>query len=420
MQATQTPAISTRPDHLTEIRFDSLPLHAALISNLNRLGFTRCTPIQAATLPRALAGEDLAGQAQTGTGKTAAFLLATLNQLLTRSPEEGGPRPRALVLAPTRELAIQIYKDALDLAANTGLRVTVVYGGTGYESQRTALTEGVDVLIGTPGRLIDYFKQGVYTLKGIEVLVLDEADRMFDLGFIADLRYLLRRMPPPTARSNYLFSATLSHRVLELAYEHMNNPQRVEIAPERVTAEGVRQALLHVANDEKLPTLVALLRQHPPTRTMVFVNTKRAAEEVERGLNANGLLSHTLSGDVPQNKRERLLQDFKDGKLPVLVATDVAARGLHIPDVTHVINFDLPQDPEDYVHRIGRTARAGTFGDAISMCCETYVYSLPEIEKLIGKRIPPYENTAALAAYDYVEPKSAGRSRNRSRPRRRR
>jgi ATP-dependent RNA helicase RhlB len=419
MQATYPQTQSNRPDHLTQVRFDSLPLHPALLASIRHLGFDHCTPIQAATLPRALAGEDLAGQAQTGTGKTAAFLLATLNQLLTREPGEGGPRPRALILAPTRELAIQIYKDALGLSGDSGLRITVVYGGTGYESQRNAVAEGVDVLIGTPGRLIDYFKQGVYTLKGIEVLVLDEADRMFDLGFIADLRYLLRRMPPPSARSNYLFSATLSHRVLELAYEHMNNPQRVEIEPERVTAEGVRQALLHVANEDKLPMLVALLRQHPPTRTMVFVNTKRNAEEVERGLNANGLQARTLSGDVPQNKRERLLQDFKDGELPVLVATDVAARGLHIPDVTHVINFDLPQDPEDYVHRIGRTARAGTEGDAISLCCETYVYSLPEIEKLIGKRIPPYENSAALAAHDYVNPGKAPGNRRRPRPRRR-
>jgi ATP-dependent RNA helicase RhlB len=417
MQASISPAPS--PGHLSDIRFDTLPLHGRLLENLARLGYSHCTPIQAATLPRALAGEDLAGQAQTGTGKTAAFLLATLNQLLTQTVEADSPRPRALVLAPTRELAIQIYKDAESLAIGTGLRLAVVYGGTGYETQRQTLEEGVDVLIGTPGRLIDYFKQGVFTLKGIEVFVLDEADRMFDLGFIADLRYLLRRMPKPAARNNYLFSATLSHRVLELAYEHMNNPQRIEIAPERVTAEGVRQALIHVANDEKLPMLVALLRHFPPTRTMVFINTKRGAEEVERGLEANGIKAATLSGDVPQNKRERLLQDFKTGELPVLVATDVAARGLHIPDVTHVINFDLPQDPEDYVHRIGRTARAGAQGDAISLCCETYVYSLPEIEKLIGKRIPAFTDLDALRFGDYVEPaaRSGGRSGERARRR---
>lgn len=416
VETASAPSQSSVTGHLSETRFDSLPLHGTLLENIARLGFSHCTPIQAATLPRALAGEDLAGQAQTGTGKTAAFLLATLNQLLTQIPEAEAPRPRALILAPTRELAIQIFKDAEPLAVGTGLKLAVVYGGTGYETQRQSLEEGVDVLIGTPGRLIDYFKQGVFTLKGIEIFVLDEADRMFDLGFIADIRYLLRRMPRPSARSNYLFSATLSHRVLELAYEHMNNPQRIEIAPERVTAEGVRQALIHVANDQKLPMLVALLRRFPPTRTMVFVNTKRGAEEVERALKANEINAATLSGDVPQNKRERLLQDFKNGTLPVLVATDVAARGLHIPDVTHVINFDLPQDPEDYVHRIGRTARAGAEGDAISLCCETYVYSLPEIEKLIGKRIPGFVDTDTLLVADYVEPAASEGGKSRRRP----
>ena len=252
------------------------------------------------------------------------------------------------------------------------------------------------------------------------MLVLDEADRMFDLGFIADLRYLMRRMPPATARSNFLFSATLSHRVLELAYEHMNNPVRVEIAPERVTADGVRQALLHVANDEKLGVLVGLMHHLKPSRALVFINTKRGAEEVETALKTNGFSAATLSGDVPQNKRERLLQEFKDGQLPILVATDVAARGLHIPEVTHVFNFDLPQDPEDYVHRIGRTARAGTEGDAISLCCETYVYSLPEIEKMIGRRIPHYAEAEALAQYDYIAPPRSHSSGRRRPPQRRR
>ena len=251
--------LPTQTSHLSLTRFDSLALHPALLANIAKLGFDHCTPIQAATLPRALAGEDLAGQAQTGTGKTAAFLLATLNHLLAQPRETENLQPRALVLAPTRELALQIYSDAMALAVDTGIRMTAIYGGTGYETQRSAITAGVDLLIGTPGRLIDYFKQGVYSLKGIEVLVLDEADRMFDLGFLDDLRYMLRRMSPPAARSNYLFSATLSHRVLELAYEHMNSPVRIEIAPERVTADGVRQALIHVANEDKLPTLVSLL-----------------------------------------------------------------------------------------------------------------------------------------------------------------
>ncbi|MBL6750639.1 MAG: DEAD/DEAH box helicase [Nevskia sp.] len=410
------PPQTSQPQHLTEITFESLPLHPTLKSGLADLGFSHCTPIQASTLPLALQGQDLAGQAQTGTGKTAAFLLATMHHLLTQPRQGDEGQPRAYMLAPTRELAVQIYNDALQLGAHTGLRIAVVYGGTGYESQRQALAAGVDILIGTPGRLIDYFKQGVYRLNGVEVLVLDEADRMFDLGFIADIRYLMRRMPKPGARQNYLFSATLSHRVLELAYEHMNNPTRIEIEPEQVTAERVRQLLVHVANEDKLPLLVGLLRHYATRftmlRTLVFVNTKRGAEEVEAALKANGYVAGVLSGDVPQNKRERLLAEFKLGELPVLVATDVAARGLHIPDVTHVINYDLPQDAEDYVHRIGRTARAGREGDAISLCCETYVYSLPDIEALIGMRIPQWPEAMALKAADFVEP-AGGRRRER-------
>ena len=409
---------NVRPQHLSEVSFDSLPLHPALQSGLAAAGFSHCTPIQAATLPLALQGQDLAGQAQTGTGKTAAFLLATMNHLLTQPRQGPDGQPRAYMLAPTRELALQIYNDALQLGAHTGLRLAVVYGGTGYESQRQAIAAGVDILIGTPGRLIDYFKQGVYQLKNVEVLVLDEADRMFDLGFIADIRYLLRRMPKPGVRQNYLFSATLSHRVLELAYEHMNNPTRIEIEPEQVTAERVKQGLIHVANDDKLPLLIGLLRHYQPFRTLVFVNTKRGAEEVEAALQANGYQAGVLSGDVPQNKRERLLGEFKLGNLPILVATDVAARGLHIPDVTHVINYDLPQDPEDYVHRIGRTARAGASGDAISLCCETYVYSLPDIEKLIGQRIQQLPNTPELMPPDYVKPPRIHRERSGRPPRR--
>jgi ATP-dependent RNA helicase RhlB len=405
-----------RPDHLSELAFADLSLHPSLLAALERLGYTHCTPIQAACLPLALEGRDLAGQAQTGTGKTAAFLLATMQHLLT-TPRRGPPgQPRAFMLAPTRELAVQIFKDAEGIGADTGLKLTVCYGGAGYDSQRQAIEAGVDILIGTPGRLIDYFKQGVYALKHIEVVVLDEADRMFDLGFIADIRYLLRKMPPPVERKNYLFSATLSHRVLELAYEHMNSPQKIEIEPEQVTADKVTQSLIHVANDDKLRMLVGLLRHHDPFRTLLFVNMKVAAEEVERTLKANGFEAETLSGDVPQSKRLRLLQDFKDGKLPILVATDVAARGLHIAGVTHVINYDLPQDPEDYVHRIGRTARAGESGDAISLCCETYVYSLPEIEHFIGMRIPAMAGAEEMMAQDFVEP--AGGRRRYGGPRR--
>lgn len=353
-------------------------------------GFSMCTPIQAETLPVVLSGKDVAGQAQTGTGKTAAFLVAVYNQLLSSQPkaQRKPNQPRALILAPTRELAIQIHRDAQVIGGHTGMKPVLAYGGTGYEQQRDAITAGVDILIGTPGRLIDYFKQRVFNLKMAEVIVLDEADRMFDLGFITDIRYLLRRCPPPEQRLGLLFSATLSHRVQELAYEHMNNPVHVNVEPEKVTADRVRQVVYHTSNDEKIPLLIGLLNHGDPSRSIVFVNTKRNAERVWAYLEGNGFKSAVLSGDVAQTKRQHLLKEFQDGKLPVLIATDVAARGLHVPDVSHVFNYDLPQDAEDYVHRIGRTARVGKDGDAISFACENFVYSLPEIEAFIGHKIP--------------------------------
>ena len=376
--------------HLTDKPFSDFDLPAPLLEGLADAGFQYCTPIQAETLPIALAGSDVAGQAQTGTGKTAAFLLATYRYLLSRpaSAERKPTEVRALILAPTRELAIQIYRDAEVLGSHCGLREVLVYGGTGYDSQRQELESGVDILIGTPGRIIDYFKQKIFSLNSVQVMVLDEADRMFDLGFIKDIRYLLRRMPPPIERLGMLFSATLSFRVNELAYEHMNNPQSVKIEPGKVTVEKVTENLYHTANEEKIPLLIDLLNKKDNTRTLIFSNTKHMAEKIGAWLEGNGLHAGVLSGDVPQRKRQQLMDQFKQGELPILVATDVAARGLHIPDVSHVINFDLPQDAEDYVHRIGRTARAGASGDAISFACENYAYSLPEIEAFIGHKIP--------------------------------
>jgi ATP-dependent RNA helicase RhlB len=375
-------------DHLTDIPFTTLGLTPTLLRGLEDAGFTRCTPIQAQTLPLALKGEDVAGQAQTGTGKSAAFLLAAMHRLMENPVEEGRHGPWALMLAPTRELALQIHKDAQLLGKHTGLYIEAVYGGTGYESQRRELELGVDIIIGTPGRIIDFYKQRVFDLNNIEVVVLDEADRMFDLGFINDIRYLLRRMPPPEKRLNMLFSATLSQRVMELAYEHMNEPTVIKVEAEQITADRVTQALYHVSTDDKMKLLIGLLNQKDPTRTIVFVNTKRMADRVMAYLLGNGFDAAVLSGDIAQNKREQLLGKFQAGELPILVATDVAARGLHIPEVSHVINFDLPQDAEDYVHRIGRTARAGLAGDAISFACEEYVYSLPDIEKFIDQKIP--------------------------------
>ncbi|MDH5824537.1 ATP-dependent RNA helicase RhlB [Luteimonas sp. RD2P54] len=376
---------------LTDIPFSEFELHPQLLAGLEAAGFLRCTPIQALTLPIALPGRDVAGQAQTGTGKTLAFLVAVINRLLSRpaladrKPED----PRALILAPTRELAIQIHKDAVKFASDLGLKFALVYGGVDYDKQRQLLQDGADVIIATPGRLIDYVKQHkVVSLHACEMCVLDEADRMFDLGFIKDIRFLLRRMPARTERQTLLFSATLSHRVLELAYEHMNEPEKVVVETEFITNAKVRQKVFFPSNEEKLPLLLGLLSRSEGARTMVFVNTKAWVERVARALERGGYRVGVLSGDVPQKKRESLLKKFQAGQLELLVATDVAARGLHIDGVSHVYNYDLPFDAEDYVHRIGRTARLGAEGDAISFACEIYAQSLPDIETFIEQKIP--------------------------------
>ncbi len=384
---------------LTDVTFSSFDLQPALLAGLEEAGFTRCTPIQALTLPVALSGGDVAGQAQTGTGKTLAFLVAVVNRLMSRpaladrKPED----PRALILAPTRELAIQIHKDAVKFGSHLGLRFALVYGGVDYDKQRELLQQGVDVIIATPGRLIDYVKQHkVVSLHACEICVLDEADRMFDLGFIKDIRFLLRRMPERTTRQTLLFSATLSHRVLELAYEHMNEPQKLVVETEHITAARVRQRMYFPADEEKLPLLLGLLSRSEGARTMVFVNTKAFVERVARALEKAGYRVGVLSGDVPQKKRESLLKRFQAGQLEILVATDVAARGLHIDGIKYVYNYDLPFDAEDYVHRIGRTARLGEEGDAISFACERYAMGLPDIEAYIEQKIPVEPVTAEL------------------------
>jgi len=384
---------------LTDITFSSFALQPALLAGLEAAGFSRCTPIQALTLPVALPGGDVAGQAQTGTGKTLAFLITVMNRLLTqpaladRKPED----PRALILAPTRELAIQIHKDAVKFGADLGLRFALIYGGVDYDKQRELLQQGVDVIIATPGRLIDYVKQSrVVSLHACEICVLDEADRMFDLGFIKDIRFLLRKMPERTTRQTLLFSATLSHRVLELAYEHMNEPEKLVVETEFITAAKVRQKVYFPANEEKIPLLIGLLSRSEGARTMIFVNTKAWVERVARSLEKAGYRVGVLSGDVPQKKRESLLRRFQAGQLEILVATDVAARGLHIDGVSHVYNYDLPFDAEDYVHRIGRTARLGAEGDAISFACEIYAQSLPEIEAYIAQKLPVEAVTSEL------------------------
>jgi ATP-dependent RNA helicase RhlB len=392
--------------HLSELAFASLALAPEVARGIADAGFVRATPVQASTLPIALTGKDVAGQAQTGTGKTAAFLIALYQRLLTNPPGPGRSASgiRALILAPTRELAVQIFNDAEVLGKHTGLKQAVVFGGVDYEKQRKTLQDGIDILVGTPGRVIDYFKQHVFDMRHAQAVVLDEADRMFDLGFIADIRFILRRLPKPELRQSMLFSATLSHRVLELAYEHMNNPELVRIEPDRVTADRVRQLIYFPAMEEKVPLLIGLLRSFDEHRTMVFVNTKRVAEKLEGYLLANGFKAQALSGDVPQKKRLRFMREFHSGELAVLIATDVASRGLHIPDVSHVFNYDLPQDSADYVHRIGRTARAGAEGDAISFGCEEYAVSLPDIEDYIGHKIPVAAVKQELLAKDLKPP----------------
>jgi ATP-dependent RNA helicase RhlB len=382
------------------MQFKELNLPEPVLRGIAETGFSICTPIQAQTLPISLAGRDVAGQAQTGTGKTAAFLITLFTRLLAGKTKES--RPRALILAPTRELVVQIEADAQQLGAHCGLVIQAIYGGVDYMKQKNALRDGADVIVGTPGRLIDYLKQKVYSLKEIEVLVIDEADRMFDLGFIADLRFILRRLPPFDKRQNMMFSATLNQRVMELAYEFMNAPEKVSVTPEKMTAERVQQSLFHVSRKEKFPLMLGLLRRDGMERTMIFINTKREAEHLHNLLNANGFPCRVISGDVEQRKRMKILDDFRDGSLPILIATDVASRGLHIDGVSHVINYDLPQDCEDYVHRIGRTARAGADGKAISLADEDGALYLEAIEEYIKSKIPTEWADDELFVLDYV------------------
>jgi ATP-dependent RNA helicase RhlB len=399
------------------VRFDDLELLEKVRAGIRAAGFTHCTPIQARVLPLALQGRDVAGQAQTGTGKTAAFLISLFTRLLESGRERRPGAPRALVIAPTRELVVQIAKDAETLGAGNGLVVQAVYGGVDYRKQREQLRQDVDLLVGTPGRLIDYWKQRVYHLDSIEVLVIDEADRMFDMGFIKDLRFLLRRCPPAEKRQSMLFSATLSHDVMELAYIFLNDAVRVEVKPEQVTAEGVEHVVYHVGIEEKIPALLGLLEREGAERTLLFCNMKRTADRICRTLAANGYLAEQITGDIDQRKRLRILEEFRDGSLPLLVATDVASRGLHIEGVTHVINFDLPFDPEDYVHRVGRTARAGAQGKAISLACEDYVEGLELIEKLVGFKLPhEFPDDGLLREYKRPAPRRRTETQRGGRP----
>jgi ATP-dependent RNA helicase RhlB len=311
-----------------------------------------------------------------------------LSRLLREERSSPPSSPRALIVAPTRELAAQIARDAGDLGRGLDVKAHVVFGGIDYRRQREILESGTDLLIGTPGRLIDYHKQGSYSLRHTELVVIDECDRLFDMGFAEDLMWLLRRLPDPRKRQSMMFSATLSQRVMTLGRRQMNDPVEVVVNREQLTPETVHQELYHVASREKLSLLLGLLEREGGSRIMVFVNTRHQARRLVEDLQRHGFNARGLTGNVVQSKRLRVLDEFRDGRLPILVATDVASRGLHIEGVTHVVNYDLPQDAEDYVHRIGRTARVGAEGKAITLACEQYVYSLEAIHQLIGYEIP--------------------------------
>ncbi len=382
-----TEARSNGPHFLTDITFASFDLPKPLLAGLEDAGFANCTPIQGQVLPAALSGKDIAGQAQTGTGKTAAFLVPMFNKLLNLE-KRNKSLPSALIVAPTRELAIQIYEEAQVLAGHTDFVISQAIGGMDYRKQMDALKSGVDILIGTPGRIIDYYKQGVFKTSAIKSVVIDEADRLLDLGFAKDMRYILRKMPHFEKRQSMLFSATLSYRVLELTYDYMNLPEFISVTPEEVTVSGIDQVMYHVGQDQKLPLLLGIFKNEDWSRALVFVNTKSGVEFVAHKLRGNGFPAGGITGDLPQRSRLRLMEKFKNGEISILVATDVASRGIHVEDVSHVINYDLPQDPENYVHRIGRTARAGKTGKALTLACEHYVFHLEGVEDLIGFNLP--------------------------------
>src|SRR5258705_8507911 len=370
--------------------FASLDLPEPVMQGIREPGFVTATPIQEAALPLALRGKDVAGQSQTGTGKAAAFLIAAYTKRLRTPappPPPGAGAPRMLVIAPTRELVVQIESDARLLGRFTPFRTLAVYGGIDYAKQRDDLAAGCDLLVGTPGRLIDYLKQRVWTPRRVEILVIDEADRMFDMGFIADLRFILRRLPPHEKRQSYLFSATLSFRVLELTWEFMNNPTQITIMPQQKTAERVEQSLFHVGRDEKFPLLLGLLRREGGDRILIFSNTREEARRLADRLMRNGWDTRALTGAVDQKRRLKILNDFKEGRLPILGATGVASRGLHIEAVTPLVNWDPHHDAEDYLHRIGRTARAGAGGKAIGLVDEARALALAAIEEFIGQKI---------------------------------
>lgn len=365
--------------------FTDFNLKEPLLKGLEAAGYTTCTPVQEQVLKTAQDGSDLYVQSQTGTGKTAAYLVAVIQEMLSSGGEEKRP---ALVMVPTRELAVQVEEEAKILCGSSGLYAFSFYGGVGYEKQIAALKKGVDIIIGTPGRLIDLNESRNLDLSGVGFLVIDEADRMFDMGFYPDLRRLLKVLPVSERRQTMLFSATLNSYVKNLAWEYTLDAKEITIEAENITVSEIDQELLHVSSDDKMRLLVGILKNERPASVIIFCNTKRSCEVVAKRLRINGIQSEFIIGDLPQPRRLKILNDFKDGKTSALVATDVAARGIDVSDLAMVINYDLPNEAENYVHRIGRTARAGKSGKAYTFCSEQDVYNLPPVERYIEMQIP--------------------------------
>lgn len=366
------------------MHFHQLDLDSRILSAVDELGFTECTPVQAETFNHTLSGRDVYVQSQTGTGKTAAFLITIYQLFLTGNLA----RPRALIIAPTRELAVQIEQDAKHLGKHLPFTLGTFYGGVGYRAQEEMLKNKVDLIIGTPGRILDFASSKKLSFQDMGIIVIDEADRLFDMGFYPDIRKIFRKALPPRERMTMLYSATLSTRVRHLAWEFMNDPAEVAITPEKITVEEITQELYHVSGEEKMKLLLGILKKENPESTLIFTNTKHMAVELSKRLKTNGFNNRYLMGDLNQSKRLQVIDSMKAGKLDILVATDVAARGLHIEDLDLVVNYDLPDDCENYVHRIGRTARAGKSGKAVSLACERFVYNLPAIESFIGMKVP--------------------------------
>jgi len=371
------------------MKFETLGFHPDILKGIQDAGFTQCTPIQEQALPECMTGRDVIAQSQTGSGKTAVFLLTVYTRLLAAGPNTTG-KPRALVMVPTRELATQVADDSEKLGKHLAFKTVAIYGGVEYNKQVNALKEGVELVVATPGRMIDLYKSKTLSLDAIEIFVIDEADRMFDMGFAPDIMYIAGKLPKGKPRQTMLFSATIDENVRRLAARYMKpDPVMIEIEPEQVTVDLIDQKIIYVSNEEKLDVMITLLKREEVERSIIFTNMKRTAEMLGVKLTGNGLPAKVLTGDLTQERRQKIIEGMKLGKIKTLVATDVAARGLHIDGITHVFNFDLPDDAANYVHRIGRTARAGKSGTAFSLVCEDHVLNLPEIEKYIERKLEP-------------------------------